>query len=242
MSLRERIATIFRITLLFVVLVAVALLSAITTIRLTIRGHQEVMPNLVGMPVDGAERMLRARGLELKVEDKLFSARYAVNEIVSQMPPQGARLKEGQHVQVLVSLGAPRVPVPNLVGASLRVARITAMQRGLNVGDVAGVHMPGAEPDQVLVQDPPASTAEVRSPAVSLLVSLGDAPAAYLCPSFVGRQLEKARRELEKAGFKVDTITPIPTAATPRGTILTQTPPPGSKIGPDAAFRFQVAQ
>ena len=49
MSLRERIRSVFRLFLLLTVLVTVALISAIMTIRLTIRGHQETMPNMVGL-------------------------------------------------------------------------------------------------------------------------------------------------------------------------------------------------
>ncbi|PYV20179.1 MAG: hypothetical protein DMG24_23580, partial [Acidobacteria bacterium] len=51
MSVRERILTLFRLFLLFTVLVAVALISAITTIRLTIHSGQETMPDLVGRPL-----------------------------------------------------------------------------------------------------------------------------------------------------------------------------------------------
>lgn len=242
MGLAERIAALFRIFLLLTVLVAVGLLSAITTIRLAIHGRQETMPNLVGTQVEAAERIASGRGLELKVEDKLYSTQYAVNEIVSQIPPQGTRLKVGQHIHVLVSLGSPRLAVPNLLGDSLRAARINAIGHGLNVGEVAAVHWAGAEQDQVLVQDPGPGPAEMHSPTVNLLISLGQAPVAFLCPSFVGRPLAEARHALERAGFKVDPITPIPTDTTPKGTILTQTPSPGSKIGPDTIFSFQVAR
>src|ERR1039458_6779985 len=41
MGVRDRLRNLFRLLLLFTVLVAVALLSAITTIRLTIHGRQE---------------------------------------------------------------------------------------------------------------------------------------------------------------------------------------------------------
>jgi serine/threonine-protein kinase len=242
MRLRERLATLLRIFLLLTVLVAVGLVSAITTIRLAIRGRQETMPNLVGVQVEAAERIANMRGLELKVEDKVFSTQYAANEIVSQMPPQGTRLKVGQHIHVMVSLGAPRVPVPNLVGDSLRVARIKAIQRGLSVGDVAAVHLPEADPDKVLVQDPAPSTAEVHSPALNLLISLGKPPASFLCPNFVGRPITEVRHALERAGFRVESITPMPTDTTPQGTILTQSPLPGNKIGPDTIFAFQVAK
>jgi eukaryotic-like serine/threonine-protein kinase len=242
MTLRDRLATLVRLFVLFTVLVAIGLISAITTIRLTIRGHQENMPNLVGMQVEIAERVLNARGLVLKVEDKLFSPQYPANDIVSQIPPPGTRLKMGQHVHVIVSLGSPRVSVPKLVGGSLRAARITAVQGGLTLGDVAVVHWSDAVQDQVIVQDPPPAVTEMHSPAVNLLVSLGDAPEAFLCPSLIGRPVSETRRILEKAGFKVQAVTPIPTDATPRGTILAQSPPAGSKIGRDTEFNFQVAQ
>jgi eukaryotic-like serine/threonine-protein kinase len=241
MGVRERIVTLFRLFLLFTVLVAVALISAITTIRLTIHGHQETMPNLVGHPLETAERLSSGLGLELKVEGRLFSPKYPPNQIVSQVPPPGTPIKVGQHVHVLVSLGEPQVKVPNAVGSSARAAQIAAVQGGLNVGDVVAVHFPGSEAEQVVAQEPPASAAEVHSPAVNLLISLGPQPAAYACPSFVGRSLSEARRILLEYGFKVGPITPVPKVGVPINTILAQTPGPGSKIGPDAEFSFQVA-
>ncbi len=241
MGLRDRVRTLFRLFLLFTVLVAIALVSAITTIRLTIQGRQETMPNLMALKVDAAQRITSGLGLELKVEDKLYSTQVPANQIVSQIPPPGIRIKEGQHVHVIVSLGPPRVTVPNLVGTSVRAARITAVQRGLTVGEVAAVHWPGAQADQVVVQDPPSSTAEVHSPAVNFLVSLGEQPAAYLCPSFVGKSISETRRALEQAGFKVGPVTPIPTDATAKGTILGQSPAPGNKVLQNTVFSFEVA-
>jgi beta-lactam-binding protein with PASTA domain len=242
MSLRDRIRSLFRLFLLFTVLVAVAMISAITTIRLTIHGHQEVMPKLEGMSLEAAQRVTRGLGLGLKVEDKLFSTQYPANNIVRQMPPPGTHLKMGQDVHVLVSLGPPKVTVPNLTGSSLRAARIAAVQRGLAIGDVAVVYWPQGEMDQVVAQDPSPETSEVRSPAVNLLVSNGQAPQAFLCPKFVGRPLSEVRRELEKKGFAVGQVTSIPTDSGQKGTILSQSPPPGSKITSDTEFTFQAAQ
>ena len=242
MNVPERIRTVFRLFLLFTVLVSVALLSFITTVRLTIHGHQETAPKFVGMMLEKAQRAASGLGLELKIEDKLYSAQYPANEIVSQMPPPGTRIKEGQHIHVLVSLGRPAVTIPSVVSSSIRAARITAIQRGLTVGDVALVHWTGAGPDQVVAQDPPPATAEVRSPAVNFLVSLGSAPPALLCPSFIGQPIAEARRIVDKGGFRIGQVSSIPTSATSKGAILSQSPPPGRKIGPDTVFNFQVAE
>src|SRR5262249_5247573 len=151
-----------------------------TTIRLTIHGNQESMPEFVGRPLDAAQHIADSYGLVLTVEDKIFNPKYAANQIVSQDPAPGAPVKMGQHVHVLVSLGSPRVAVPSLVGDSVRAAQIKAIRRGLTVGEIASVHLAGQNSDQVLAQDPPAATAEMRSPAVNLLVSVGEA-----APEFV---------------------------------------------------------
>ena len=242
MSFRERIRILFRLFLLTTVLLTVALVSAITTIRLTIRAHQETMPDMVGLSFDYAQRMATGLGLEMKVEDKLFSTQYPPQTIVSQMPPPGTRIKIGQHVHVLVSLGPPQVLIPNLVGTSIRAARITAIQRNLALGDVVGIHWPGIEPDQVVAQDPPPERAELRSPALDILVSVGETPNEYLCPRFAGQPITEARRILEKAGFTVAGVTSITSESSPRGVVLTQSPVAGSKIGSDAVFSFQVSQ
>jgi beta-lactam-binding protein with PASTA domain len=241
MSFRDRLRTLFRLFALFTVMVAVALASAITTIRLTIHGHQAETPNLVGVSLDAAQKITGGMGLDLKVEDKLYSDKYPPNQIISQIPSGGTVVREGQHIHVLVSLGAPRVHVPELVGESVRTAQITAVERGLTLGDVAQVHWPAGDPDQVLAQDPPPTKAEVQSPAVNILVSLGEPPPAYMCPSFVGKLFSDTSKVLDQSGFKIGQIIPVATDQVPAGTILTQTPLGGSKIGADAVFNFQVA-
>ncbi len=242
MVLRDRIRSLFRLFLLFTVLVAVAMISAITTIRLTIHGHQEVMPKLEGTSLEAAKRVTSSLGLGLKVEDKLFSAEYPANQIVKQMPPPGTHLKMGQDVHVLVSLGPPKVTVPNLVGSSLRAARIAAVQRGLAVGDVAVTYWNEGDADQVVAQDPPPATSEIRTPAVNLLISNGPAPQAFLCPKLTGRLLSDVRRELDQGGFTPGQVSFVPTDSIQKGTILSQSPPPGSRIDPDTKFSFEVAQ
>ncbi len=241
MSLRDRLRSLFRLFLLFTVLVAVGLLSAITTIRLTIHGRQENMPKLVGVSLESAQRTTASLGLELRVEDKIYSTQYPVNAIAQQMPPPGTPLKMGQHVHVLVSLGPPQLTVPNLVGDSMRAARITVIQRGLTVGDVAVLPWPG-DADQVVAQDPAPATSEVRTPTVNLLISAGQETPAFLCPRFIGEPIANVRQLLDKNGFKIGDVTAVAVNGSPQGIILTQSPPAGSKIGQDAVFTFQITQ
>lgn len=242
MRLSERIRFLFRLFLLFTFLAAVAVISAITTIRLTINGNQETLPNLVGVNLDAADTVAEGMGLEVKVDDKLFNSKYAATQIISQEPPPDTRVKAGQHVHVLVSLGAPRVEVPDLVGSSMRVAQILAVQKGLTVGDLVQVHWSGSQVDQIMAQDPPASTTEIHSPAINFLVSLGAAPLAYVCPDFVGMRLDQVQAAIQSGGFVIAKVNPVTGSTVSSGTILGQSPSPGSKIPAGGSFTFQVAQ
>jgi beta-lactam-binding protein with PASTA domain len=242
MSFGQRIRTTFRLFLLLTFLVAVALVSALTTIRLTIHGRQQTMPNLVGVALESARRTVGSAGLDLVVQDKVFSTQYAANQIVSQIPPPNTRIKAGQRVHVLISLGPPQVQIPNLVGSSFRAARIMVLQRGLTIGNVTTVPWPQSEIDQVVAQDP-LPTSEAHSLAMNVLVSLGERPVeAFLCPSLIGRSLPDVRRILQEAGFKVRAVTTIPAVAATKNTILSQFPTPGSQINPGAEFDFQISQ
>lgn len=269
MGFVSRVRTLFRLFLLFSVLVAVALMSAITTIRITIHSGEERAPNLVGLSLDQAERLAGGMGLGVKVNDHLFDAKFPAGHVVSQAPPPGDSTKSGQDIYVLVSLGRPTITVPTLVGESVRAAQVTAEQRGLTLGDIVAVHWNGTASDYVVAQDPPPSSQPARSPVANLLVSLGEPSQEFVCPSFVGMPLDRARNEIDRARFKVGEIAPpaAPAASTnptpasaaaappppqppptppavpaaPGGTILSQSPAPGSKIAPGTTFNFTVA-
>ncbi len=264
MGFLSRVRSIFRLVMLFGVLATVALVSAITTIRITIHSGEEKAPSLVGLSLEDAQRRAGSLGLGIRVEDHLFNSKYPENHIVSQAPLPGDSTKSGQEIHVLVSLGTPRVSVPDLVGESVRVAQVTvtAVQGGLTLGDIAAVHWTGVPADGVVAQEPPPTAQPARSPAVNLLVSLGDPTPSFVCPDFTGMNINRARNPITAAGFTVGDVNvqapqtpaatapgattppsasaaPVPSAA-PSGTIITQSPAAGSKISAGAVFSFVV--
>jgi serine/threonine-protein kinase len=242
MDIRANIRGLFRLFFLAMVLMAVAAVAAITTIRFTVHGREEKVPNLVGRPAGTAQDLLAGLGLDMKVEDKLYSRRIPSGDILSQMPSESSVVRPGQLVHVLVSLGPPQVTIPDIIGSGLRAARIVTIQQGLTIGDVASVYWPDGDAGEVVAQDPAPAATDVRSPALNFLVSLGPHPPAFLCPSFIGQPLSEARRQLVQAGFTDVQITPLASPQSPSGTILEQLPLPGSKITPGMVFNFEVAK
>jgi beta-lactam-binding protein with PASTA domain len=242
MKVNDTVRRVLRLLFQAAVLMTVMVVSAIITIKCTIHGRQETLPNLVGMPVDQARAAVRALRLDLDVEDRLYNDKIEPDAVVSQMPAAGTSIKPQQQVHVLLSLGPQKVSVPDLVGRSIRAARITAVERGLTIGDVAALYWPRDQANQVVAQDPPPATTDLQSPAVNFLVSRGPAPVAYLCPNFQGKLVGVVQSELQQAGFQNIKVTQVPVPGALQGNILQQLPLPGSKITPDTIFEFQVSQ
>jgi eukaryotic-like serine/threonine-protein kinase len=237
---RERLERVLRISLLVFVLAAAGFLSAVTTIRIAIRGRIVTMPNLVGQLAPAAQRMLSARGLQLRVADRVYSP-LPLNAVVRQSPPPGEEMKISQDAHVVLSLGQQTVKIPALEGQSMRVARISLLQAGLQLGEVTTIFLPATQPDIVLKQDPPEGTT-ASSPHVDLLVSSADRRPFYVMPSVVGMEQQDANKTLAAAGLKIAKLNHIGQAGAPKGTIVGQNPPGGERIAADTTVELGISE
>jgi serine/threonine-protein kinase len=236
---REKLERVLRFSLLVFVLAAAGFLSAVTTIRIAIRGRIVSMPNLVGQPAPQAQRTLAARGLQLRVADRVYSPLPA-NAVVRQSPPPGEEMKISQDAHVVLSLGQQTVKIPAVEGQSMRAARIALLQAGLQLGEVTAIYLPGTQPDIVLKQDPPEGTT-ASSPHVDLLVSGADRQPFYVMPSVVGLEQQAASKTLAAAGLKIAKLNHIGQAGAPKGTIVGQNPPGGERIAAGISVELGVS-
>ncbi len=239
----------FRILLLSLVLVIVALISALTSMRFAIHGRQVAVPKLVGLTPDEAGRTAEELGLSLKVDRQVYSPSIPAGKIVSQTPDAGAQVRRGWRVLVAESLGPVRVSPPDVVGQSERAAAINIRRRGLQVGDEATVFAQGKDAGIVISQSPPANSTSVTSPNVSLLTAGPAQQQAYVMPSFIGSPLASATKALDNARIHVGSVTATPDVPGdaaplapigPASIILSQTPAPGQRVQEGQPVNFDV--
>src|ERR1700739_4084914 len=115
----------FRMASVVMLLIAAALLSAITTMHFAIHGAEVQIPALKGMTVAEARSETAGLGLNLEVDNRYYSGEVASGHILTQSPEPGALVRREWHVRVAESLGPQQVDVPNTVGTDDRVAELT---------------------------------------------------------------------------------------------------------------------
>ncbi len=240
MDFRKRLEWLMHVGLLVFILAAVAFLSAVTTIRIALRSNQSPMPNLIGKPLTDAEKLLKDHGLGLVVADRVYDS-LPSGSIVRQSPSAGIEVKSSQNAHVVVSLGPIRVSIPSLEGLSIRAARISLLQAGLQLGEVTSPYLDDTPADSVLIQAQHAGI-QAASPKVDVLAPQGPHSASFVMPFFIGLQGSDAQRELTTVGVKNIRLIPVPAAQWQPGTVIDQSPPAGSRLSGEGPVEIHVAQ
>ncbi|HUJ41059.1 MAG TPA: PASTA domain-containing protein [Candidatus Acidoferrales bacterium] len=229
MPLRESLQFWARVSLRIFILMAVAFLSMLAAIRLTIHGRDVKVPDLTRLRAGDAQQLLDARGLGIRIEDRIFSA-LPRDAVIRQRPIAGETVRVGQRVHVVISLGSQALPIPELVGESQRAARIGLLEAGMQLGHISSTHLQDSDPDTVVDQDPPSTEKSTHSPRMDLLVSLGPPDAAYVMPDLTGLMPVDAQRRLNAAGLVLGKFLTIPAPPEKRGTVVGQSVPRGSRV------------
>lgn len=246
--------TFFRLVLQALILLVVALVSAVTAMRFAIHGREVAVPDLVGKTPLEARRLAELNGFQFEIERQYYSLRVPEGRILSQLPVADAKVRRGWQIRVAESLGPQRVVIPDVVGESERAAEINILRRGLNLGSIANIELPDIPANQVIAQSPSASASSISAPKISLLAAQTESPQAFLMPSFVGRSVKDATAALKNAGIQTGNITTTPLQSAPPGSdllvvpaptsptsvIVSQNPAAGAKILSGSSVSFEV--
>jgi beta-lactam-binding protein with PASTA domain len=238
MTLRERFEWLMRMAFLVFILASAAFLSAITAMRIAIHGREVTMPNLVGKNVGEAGQALRAKGLILRVADRVYSD-VPINQVVRQTPPPGMLMKVSQQAHVVLSLGQRQLEIPLLEGNTLRVSRIQLLRAGLQVGEVTNVVLPDQPADTVVIQNPKPGKG-AGTPRVDFLVSAGTKEPAYVMPHLIGLNELDVQSRLDQAHLH-SKIHFVDASQWPRGAVIDQSPVGGARIGTATEVDLTVA-
>src|ERR1035441_1019964 len=103
----------FQVGSLVMLLVAVALLAAITTMHFAIHGAEVQVPSLKAMTVADARSQTAGLGLNLNVDNRYYSGDVAAGHILTQSPAPGAVVRREWQVRVSESLGPQKGDVPD---------------------------------------------------------------------------------------------------------------------------------
>jgi beta-lactam-binding protein with PASTA domain len=244
---RQHFVNFFQVASLVMLLVAVALLAAVITMRFAIHGVEVKVPSLKGMTVAEARSQTSGLELNLDVDNRYYSGDVAAGHILSQSPAAGTVVRREWRVRVAESLGPQKVEVPETVGLDERVASLRLRRVGLEAGVTVRMPWSKAAEGTVIAQDPPAHAQGIARPTIDLLVAAPEdnAPDGFVMPDLTGLPVVTAQAELKRVGIQTERprFVDVPVAPVGTGSAAPEMPvKPGSVIAQQPAAGARVAQ
>jgi serine/threonine-protein kinase len=186
--------------------------------------------------VNAAQQDLAGFGLVPKIS-QTTSETVAPNHVIRQNPLPGSKLVKGAQVELVISSGAPFVPVPSIVGYTSSDAQRELASSKLRARIVERY---GNEPKDQVVAIAPAPGQQLREGSlVTLTVSRGLQPAHV--PNVVSMNVDDARAALHKLGLTLNIVDKQVSDTIPQDTIMSQAQAPNSQADRGSAIDVMVS-
>ena len=159
------------------------------------------LPKLAGTSLEEAKTALNGAGMALGKISETYNETEPAGTVLAQAPGPDTAVRHGTPVDLTVSRGPQPIPVPDVRGQKQADAVDAIEAAGLKavVADETVNHR--TVPKGAVVAQDPASGNLTRGGTVTLTISKG--PRLVEVPSFVGEQVDDARKALEELGFEV---------------------------------------
>ncbi|MFB7527749.1 Stk1 family PASTA domain-containing Ser/Thr kinase [Streptomyces sp. NPDC056178] len=180
------------------------------------------VPNVVGSTLKEAQKLADTTDVVLKVRSREPCEDQPKGRICSQTPTSDQKMAEKDTVEVVVSTGAPKVEVPDVVEKTEDTARKDLEAKGFTVNVTA------VESDKtagtVVKQDPDGGTKAEKNSEVTITVAK---EATQKVPPVVERDYDAAVAQLNGVGFKNVSRTDVDSDK-PAGQVISQNLPADS--------------
>jgi serine/threonine-protein kinase len=195
-----------------------------------------VLPDYANRSINAAQQDLAGLGLVPKLS-QAASETVAANRVIRQSPIAGVKLVRGADVLLVVSSGAPPVPVPSILGYTSADAQRELANAKLRARVVERY---GDEPKDQVVAVAPAPGSQLREGSVvTLTVSKGPQPARV--PNVVSMNLDEARAALSKLGLTLNVVDKQISDTIPEDTIMSQVQAPNAEADRGSAVDVMVS-
>jgi eukaryotic-like serine/threonine-protein kinase len=196
------------------------------------------IPDVRGKRADEAVRLIEAASLTPIIVDTLAHPKIEMNHSVYMNPVPGNVVREGRNVFLTVSGGEERITMPDLIGRSLRDARIALEHMELRIGKISyeASDMP---PETVVRQNTPAGRPIRKNTIIEITVSGGE-NAEIEVPYIIGLSLDDAQRKLLDNGLRPGMIQYRQSKSLLPNTVIGQNPDAGALAAPNASVDITV--
>ncbi len=188
-------------------------------------------PRLLEMTEAQARERASDAGLGLEIAETAYSERVPAGSVVATDPAPGERILDDGTIDVTLSRGRERYPVPDLAGMTVGEADDALADTSLALGEQ--VRRWSERFDEGVVVRTVLPLGRMLRPDARVDVVVSKGPRPIDIEDFTGEPFADAREALREAGFRVEVTGREFSDSVPRGSVLSQDPSGGTGVRGD---------
>ena len=216
-----------------------------TTVNVVISSGEEAkmttIPSVVGLAEADAEKALQDKNLVVKKGDPVYSDDVEQGEVVSVSPSEGAEVKEGTTVTLVISKGNQPATVPKLTGKSQSDAEAALSQAGLS-GNATEDYSDTVEEGVIISQDTDAGKEVSKGTTIGYVVSKGPKMTVVTVPDLSYKDQNTAEKLLKQAGLTPEYIGEDYSDEYPEGQVFYQSVSSGTQVEKGTTVQYMVSK
>lgn len=188
-----------------------------------VSAEEVTVPDFVGQNKVTAIEELKKIGLEPVEQGPKYDENVPRDHVILQTPRPGSTVKVGRRVYLYISGGEPLIKMPQLLGKTVRDAKITIERLGLAIDTLLDVR--SEFPAKTVVEQ---SVKEgeflAKGDSVTLMISIGPQIGMVRVPNLIAKSLTEAERILRELSLKIGKKTYLSSPNLLPNTIIDQYP------------------
>ncbi|HPI03680.1 MAG TPA: PASTA domain-containing protein [Candidatus Goldiibacteriota bacterium] len=205
-------------------------ISAAVVMKLVFSIGSISMPDFTGMNFEKAVKNAGRMGVDLKLEDEVYSNVYEKGIVVSQNVKPKVKIKKGRSVYAVVSRGSKMIRVPDVTGMIKAKAVLNLKNLDLGTGYDDSISSSIHKEDTVIAQFPAAGADVPFNENVSTLRSEGLKDEVFMMPDVKKKNIFDVYKALRKHDLTVEKINVEVNNDLPSGSIISQSPEAGYAV------------
>lgn len=217
-----------------------------TTIEVVIStgliGEEIIVPDVSGMNESDAQKMLADEGFTKIKSDYQYDDNVPEGDVIGTTPPATSKATAETEIKMIVSKGAEKKSVPNVVGSTEAEAQAAIAEAGLTVSDVTREYNNSVEKGRVLSQSPEKGKKVAAGTGISLVISDGKKPDDTVSvESFIGSSANDLLNWASSNGLNASKTGEEFSDIYPQGSVVSQSPSSG-KVNKGTTIQYKVSK
>ena len=185
------------------------------------------VPYLKHMSLEKAKRFLSTLDLKYEVADSVYSSEVAEGFIINSEPPAKEDVKIGSIIRLVVSRGAKKVAIPDIVGLTRKDAVDSLDNHGITNRVFINYPVKEKNLDGKVVKTRPAIEDSVAVGGMITIFIGTEKRKVFLMPNLIGMTLDEAQREI--LGYEL-VLTDVKRTSGETDIVIQQFPAPSVEV------------